>query len=142
MTRGDATAGGTRELVERFYAAYNAHRPGDAAALYTASGSHVEVAQNRVGEGRDAVRGGLEHFLTCFPDAHWQPEQVVVGETGAAVTYRLTGTLQAQLGPFQPLGQRLDLQGVHVFTVEDGAISRTADYWDSGAFGRQMKPKD
>jgi len=126
-------------ILAAFYDAYNRGAPDDAAALYEPDAAHSEVAQGRSARGRDAIASGLRHFLTSFPDARWEPERRIVDGADAAVAYRLTGTLQAPLGPFEPAGQKLDLRGVHVFRFGDGGIAATDDYWDSGTFGRQMR---
>lgn len=130
----------TAAVVAAFYEAYNAGDVDAAVALYAPDGRHLEVAQDRAAAGRDEIAAGLGHFLRCFPDARWEVQRSIVGEGEAAVTYVLTGTLQQQLGPFEPAGQALELRGVHVFALADGAIAATEDYWDGGTFGRQMRP--
>jgi steroid delta-isomerase-like uncharacterized protein len=126
-------------ILDAFYDAYNRGAVDDAATLYADDASHTEVAQGRVAEGRDAIATGLRHFLASFPDAHWESERRIVNGGDAAVAYRLTGTLQSRLGPFEPAGQRLDLRGVHLFRFGDGRIAATEDYWDSGTLGRQLR---
>ena len=129
----------TRETIDAFYSAYNDHDPNAAASLYGPEGRHREVAQERLIEGRGAIRDTLEHFLRCFPDATWAPAAVLVDGHRAAVAYVLTGTLQAPLGPFEPHEQQLRLEGLHLFHLSPLGIVETADYWDSGTFGRQMR---
>lgn len=126
-------------LVDRLYEAYNAQDAAAAAELYAPDGRHVEIATGGERTGPDAIREGLEGFLRSFPDAHWAPQERIVAGSAAAVTYVLTGTLQAKLGPFEPAGQRLELRGVHLVRERDGAIAACEDYWDAGSFGRQMK---
>lgn len=129
------------QVVAALYDAYNVHDAARAAELYAPAGVHDEVADGRVAAGPDAIRTGLEHFFAAFPDASWEAEQAVIDGTQAVVPYRLTGTLQAQLGPYPALGQRLDLRGVHVVSIDDeGRIVRSADYWDGATFRRQMDP--
>jgi steroid delta-isomerase-like uncharacterized protein len=125
--------------IEAFYAAYNSGDVDAAVELYAADGSHVEIAQGRVASGRDEIGAGLRSFLEAFPDARWEPERTIVAGDQAAVPYLLTGTLRQQMGPFEPAGQRLELSGVHLFTLSGGAIESTQDYWDSGTFARQMR---
>lgn len=127
------------DVVERLYAAYNAHDAEAAAALYAEDGSHHEVAQGRRAAGPEAIGEGLAHFLACFPDARWEPVRRIADGDAVAVPYRLTGTLGAPLGPFRELGARLELEGVHVVEVADGRIRASADYWDASTFARQMR---
>lgn len=129
----------TLGTIEAFYSGYNGHDAVAAAGLYAPYGRHREVAQDRVVEGVGALRDTLEHFFTCFPDANWKPVTIVVEDDRAAVAYVLTGTLHAQLGPFEPHDQRLRLDGLHLFQTSPSGIVSTADYWDSGTFARQMQ---
>ncbi len=130
---------GSRELAERLYAAYNRHDAQAAAELYAAGGRHEEIAQGRVVEGRDEIRGGLERLFGSFPDVRWEPRRTIADGDSTAVEYLMTGTLQAQLGPFRPAGQQLSLRGVHVVVADREEIATTLDYWDSGSFFKQMQ---
>jgi len=125
-------------IAELLYDAYNRGDAAAAAALYSESGRHREVAQDRERAGRQAVEDGLAHFLASIPDAHWHAERRIADANAVAIAYRLTGTLQRQMGPFEPKGQQLDLRGVHVLEVENGEIVRCDDYWDAATFGKQL----
>lgn len=131
--------GGDADVVERFWAAYNAHDVEAVAGLYAADATHHEVAQGRRVTGAAEITGGLRRFLESFPDAHWEPHRRIAGGGAVAVPYRLTGTLAAPLGPFRAAGQKLDLEGVFVIETDGSAIVATADYWDAATFGRQME---
>ena len=126
------------DALTSLYEAYNGHSPSQVAARYRTDGRHVEVAQGNERSGRDAIREGLARFFEAFPDAHWAERARIVAADCAAVTYTLTGTLRAQLGPFEPAGQRLELNGVHVVYVAKGEITLIEDYWDAATFARQM----
>ena len=125
-------------VAKALYEAYNRHVPGEAAALYAPDGRHEEVAQGQARQGREAIAEGLRRFFEAFPDARWEEKEVIDGGDAVALTYVLTGTLRADLGPVRARGQRLELQGVHVLRVSDGLLERTEDYWDMATFRRQM----
>lgn len=127
------------QVVRALYAAYNTADVESASALYAPAGRHLEVATERLGEGPDEIGAGLAGFLGAFPDARWEEQVRVVAGRRAAVTYLLTGTLRARLGPFEPAGQRLELRGVHVLDVGPEGIVSCEDYWDAATFGRQMQ---
>jgi steroid delta-isomerase-like uncharacterized protein len=127
------------DVVDRFWAAYNAHDAVGAAALYRADGTHSEIAQGRQVRGPEEIAAGLTKFLDSFPDARWEPRRRIVSDGSAAIAYRLTGTLAAPLGPFREPGRKLDLEGVLVIESTDSEISATADYWDAATFTRQMQ---
>jgi hypothetical protein len=46
------------------------------------------------------------------------------------------------MGPFEPAGQRLDLEGMHLLEVGAEGITSSADYWDAATFARQMRPPE
>jgi predicted ester cyclase len=127
-------------LARALHAAYNAHDPEAAAALYAADGRHVEIATGGGRSGPAAIGAGLAGLLAAFPDAHWEAAAFIASGDLVAVPYLLTGTLQAPFGPFEPVGQRLALAGVHVVHARDGAIAVCDDYWDAGTFSRQLRP--
>jgi steroid delta-isomerase-like uncharacterized protein len=124
--------------IEQLYAAYHARDPLAAAAVYLHDGWHREVASGRESRGRQAIARALGEFLTAFPDAYWHVEHRIADVAHEALAYRLTGTLMAPLGRLQPRGQRLDLRGVHIIEIRDGAIACCEDYWDALSFQRQM----
>jgi steroid delta-isomerase-like uncharacterized protein len=126
------------EIVAAFYAAYSAHDADAAAKLYAEDARHEEVATGNASVGRNEIARGLAAFFEAFPDAQWDTEDPFLRGDGAAIPYTLRGTLRRQFGPFSPSGQRLELRGLHVLAIRGGRIARSADYWDSSTFARQM----
>jgi len=138
MSSGGGSVSG-EELLDAFYAAYDAGDAARAAALYAPEAIHFEVAQRAERRGAE-IQEGLRGFFESFPDARWEPRSRCLSVDRAAVAYTLTGTLTgAPLGPFEPRGQRLELTGVHLFEFAGGRIERSEDYWDAATFGRQMR---
>jgi steroid delta-isomerase-like uncharacterized protein len=126
-------------VAARLYDAYNRHDPAAVAQLYAKDGTHEDIAQGHPKTGPDEIAAGLGRFFGWFPDAHWEPQAGIVGADGReAVTYLLTATLQAQMGPVAARGQRISLRGVHVLDQRDGLIRRSEDYWDAASFQRQL----
>jgi len=127
------------DLPHRLYAAYNRHDPAAVADLYSATGTHEDIADGRPRRGPEAIAAGLQRFFTWFPDAHWETEfQISDGSGRAAITYQLTATLQARMGNIVPCGQRIALRGVQVLQIDNGQIGKSADYWDAATFQRQI----
>ena len=127
-----------KQVLDALYEAYNRHDAEAAAALYAPDGTHEDVAVGRPARGRDAIAAGLQRLFTAFPDARWTASAQSAADGLAFGRYVLTGTLQQDMGPFRAAGQRLQLQGVHVLETDSGRIERSQDFWDSGAFQRQM----
>ena len=78
--------------------------------------------------GRDEYRRRLPTFLASFPGLRYDVEQVIGDGSTVAVTYRMTAMSD---------GHPIDLCGVMVIEVADGAITRRTDYWDALTFLRQ-----
>lgn len=127
------------ELPRRLYTAYNDHDPSAVARLYAPNATHEDVASGRPRGGPEAIAAGLRLFFSWFPDAHWQPTlQIDDGRGRIAIPYRLTASLQAQMGSIAPRGQAISLRGVHVLEIEGGRIGKSFDYWDAATFQRQL----
>ena len=127
------------QLHERLYAAYNRHDLASVAELYAQDATHEDVAHGRPKYGVNAIIEGLQRFLGWFPDAHWQPDIAIVDHNGlTAVPYLMTASLQSQMGPIGPKGQKISLRGIHVLHLNDGLIQRSEDYWDSATFQKQL----
>lgn len=123
----------------RLYDAYNRHDPASVAQLYAADGTHEDIARCRPTTGPDEIAAGLGKFFGWFPDAVWEPRSEILDADGReAVTYLLTATLQTQMGPVVPRGQKISLRGVLVLEWRNGLISRSEDYWDAASFQRQL----
>jgi steroid delta-isomerase-like uncharacterized protein len=126
-------------IAGRLYDSYNRHDPAAVAALYAADATHEDIAQGRPKTGPDEIAAGLGKFFGWFPDVLWEPQSAILGADGReAITYLLTATLQAQMGPVAPRGQKISLRGVHVLDLRDGLIRRSEDYWDAASFQRQL----
>ncbi|WP_207559288.1 MULTISPECIES: nuclear transport factor 2 family protein [unclassified Nocardioides] len=132
----------TASISTAFFSAYNAHDAAAAAALYSADGTHEDVAVGHVNRGRQAIQEGLAHFLSCFPDAHWDVLGSIDAASASVGWYVLTGTLQEDFGPIAARGQALQIRGVQVMCHEGGVIQSTSDYWDLATFQRQMADSD
>src|SRR4051794_31670089 len=109
MAEGLQHAPAPAGVLEGLLEAYNRGAPDEVANLYAADGTHEDVAQGRRVGGPEAIRSGLATFLRSFPDAAWSVARMLGDGDAAAAAYRLTGTLQGDLGPFRATGQELDL---------------------------------
>ncbi|AVA15077.1 nuclear transport factor 2 family protein [Sphingopyxis sp. MG] len=126
-------------IAASLYEAYNRHDVDAVGGLYAADASHQDIAQAHGRIGPQAISAGLQKFFSWFADAHWAPELVLHGAHGeVAVSYLLTATLTANMGPYEARGQHISLRGVNILRVTDGLIRRSEDYWDGETFKRQL----
>lgn len=128
--------------LDALYDAYNQHNAEAAAMLYASGGVHEDVAYGRPKTGPEAIAKGLRHFLDAFPDAKWETHDRISSGDRAVARYKLTGTMQADLGPFRGHGQRIELRGVQVLELVGGKITRSEDFWDGATFERQVQHSD
>lgn len=128
-----------RGIAASLYEAYNRHDAAAVGQLYAADASHQDISQVNGHMGAQAIVAGLEKFFGWFADAHWAPELQLQGDDGeVAVSYLLTGTLGADMGPYPGCGQPISLRGVNVLRMSNGLICRSEDYWDADTFKRQL----
>lgn len=123
----------TRDTVERYLAALNAHDP-DAIAACVAE-DFVNEHTSSMGHsrrGRANYREALDEFLDGFENLHYEVEQLLVDGADAAVRYRMSFELRSAGG------RPVSVRGAFVFGVEDGLITHRVDYWDSGDVQRQL----
>ena len=121
-------------LIDRFYAAYAARDLQAVAALYHTDASHEETAMGKSREGREALLAGLEGFWRMLPDVEWSRKGYIRAANQVAVPYHMTGTFTGKDG--QPRAIALD--GLHMFTLEEGQIRASRDLWDLDLFKAQM----
>ncbi|TBW41344.1 hypothetical protein EYW49_01060 [Siculibacillus lacustris] len=127
------------DLVEAFYAAYNAHDAAAAVALYAEDGRHREQAGGQTRQGAEALATGLTRFFGLMPDAHWDLRERIEAGASVAVVYTLTGHLAFDLGGAPTRGLAIELPGVFVFEIADERIAATTDFWNPADFQRQLK---
>lgn len=124
----------TREVIERYNAAWNAHDLDAISALHT---EDMVFENHTAGERAvgDEVRAHIAGIFAAWPDlafttrrAFDAPDHAVCEWTATATHTRpmRRGTLVAE-----PTGARLSWHGVDVFTMRDGLIARKDVYSDS-----------
>lgn len=74
------------------------------------------------GAGREGFKQFFDALTTAFPDAHIEPEQMVVDDDNVAVAYTLTGTHEADFNGVAPTGRKIEVRGLQIGRFEDGKI--------------------
>jgi steroid delta-isomerase-like uncharacterized protein len=96
--------------------------------------------------GQEEQKAFFRELFAAVPDLETTVTRVVAGEREAAVEWRMAGTFSG--APFQgvdPTGKPLDMRGVDLLEIEDGAIVAITAYYDGMSFARQiglMPPRD
>jgi len=74
------------------------------------------------GPGREGFRSFFRTLTTAFPDAHLEPQTMVVDDDSVAFAYTLTGTHQGDFNGVAPTGKRVEVRGVQIGRFENGQI--------------------
>ena len=78
--------------------------------------------------------GFLSAYLQAFPDARYELNDQVIGDTTGAFEATLTGTHLGALatpgGDIPPTGKAIRLQFAAIFNLKNGQISRKRIYFD------------
>lgn len=127
--------------IDAFYAAYNRHDWPAAVALYAPEGQHYEAAMGKTRTGAEALLAGLRGFGGMLPDVHWAETDRIVSGDHVVARYTMTGTFTPRPTDAvpDPRPRPVTLPGVHLFTLADGLVAATADYWDKDAFLAQIR---
>jgi steroid delta-isomerase-like uncharacterized protein len=89
--------------------------------------------------GHGEIAGFFDELFAAVPDLEMTVTRLVAGERQAAVEWRMTGHFTG--APFQGLdatGKRLDMRGLDLLEIEDGAIVGNTAYYDGMSFARQI----
>ena len=145
----DATSGvitaveATRELAERYSAAWNEHDLEALMSMHTPD-SVFELHQSGVDPavGHEAVRRMFEFLLRAWPDQRFETKRLTVREDFYVSEWVLTGTLALpwRIGDAVavPNGKRISFAGVDIMTCEDGKIKLKSCWIDSVAMQQQL----
>jgi hydroxyacylglutathione hydrolase len=90
--------------------------------------------------GRDEMAGFFAELFDAFPDWRFEILETVAEGDGVAVRWRARATFA---GPgnfmgFEPNGARVDIEGVDLVRVRDGAISAIDAYMNGAELARQL----
>lgn len=129
-----------RPPVSQWIEAFNAHDVGAIVALYTDDAVLFDSGMKAARRGRSEI----EHWFTTrfhtMPSIRYVPNgQVFMENSQAAVTWTAHGRGPRLLGQSW-LARPFQVDGVSIFTLRDGLISRQRGYYDHLAVVEQILP--
>jgi len=141
-----ATTSEASDVLERWYAAWNAHDVDAVAALVTDDVRYEDPAAHaNVLEGRRPVAEHVRAAFRGLPDLHLEKLEEWVSPGGQViasyfrVTATFSGVLEAPgLPPLAPTNSGIDLLGMDRSEIRDGRLSRHQIFWDTGELTRQI----
>ncbi|MBI1763435.1 MAG: ester cyclase [Acidobacteria bacterium] len=84
-----------------------------------------------VAPGVAAIKAVVTMYSAAFPDTQYTIEDIVVGETKAAVRWSARGTHTGALGELAPTGKQVSVTGMDVYHFRDGKIVDVWVSWDA-----------
>lgn len=120
------------ELAVKYSEAWAAHDPDAIVAMHTDDTVFHVHGGGVPNEGREAVRDAIRAIFDMSPDLRFDPRRVHLGDDHFVTEYVMSGTAG---------GNAFSVDGVDVFTIEDGLIARKDTYLDLLAYQRQAMPE-
>jgi steroid delta-isomerase-like uncharacterized protein len=136
-----------REVVESYFAAWNAHDAEEVAAHFAPDGvRHWKVVNNPAirspdrFEGRAAIAAGVAAYIDAFPDLRVEAGEYAESDDGAIFEWTCLGTHTGAWGDWQGQGEAMELPGVSIVRLRDGEIVEERMYFDPDMMGRNWRP--
>lgn len=123
-----------RTMVEKSFAAWNAHDANKVATYYTSDVSYEDVAFGQVAHGSDELKKMVAGFFAAVPDLKLEVVDVRSFGNSASVEWIFSGT---DVGLFKT-GKKFSVRGASVFQLKGGKCSVNKDYYDAASIMRQV----
>jgi steroid delta-isomerase-like uncharacterized protein len=128
-----ATAPEIETLIADYAAAWEARDADLIAGFHAGDGIfHLHSAAEAV-QGREAIRQTFAGLLAVFPDLTFVQEELISGDWGWVVRWKMSGTL-AQPYPagskIAEPGSRFEIDALDMITVADGKLTAKHTYLD------------
>lgn len=122
------------DLVQKQYAAWNAHDADQVASFYTDDVVYEDVAFGLKAQGRAELRKVAADFFVSIPDL--KLEIVSHMETGnrGSVEWVFSGT---DVGLYKT-GKKFSVRGASVYELRGGKFASNRDYYDAASIMRQV----
>lgn len=122
------------DLVQKQYAAWNAHDADQVASFYTDDVVYEDVAFGLKAQGRAELRKVAADFFVSIPDL--KLEVVSHMETGnrGSVEWVFSGT---DVGLYKT-GKKFSVRGASVYELRGGKFASNRDYYDAASIMRQV----
>ncbi|WP_246989390.1 ester cyclase [Halorientalis marina] len=81
--------------------------------------------------GTDAIKEFVTVFRSAFPDLLYEVQSISAAHGELRVKWSATGTHEDDLFGMEPTGEVFTVEGINVFSVEDGLITAVHAQWDT-----------
>jgi len=124
----------TRDLFERYHAAWVAHDPDTIASLHSSNAVFHLHAGQQPARGREDIRQAAAQTFALVPDLGFEPVSLRVGDDFWVAEWKMTGTTQT--------GAPVEIDLVDVVSVEGGLVTSKQSYVDGAAMQAALAGHD
>ena len=129
-----------RPPISQWIAAFNAHRVSEIVALYTDDAELFDSGMKFPRRGRDEIERWFSWRFSSMPSIVYHPtSQILMEAEQATVTWTTSGQSPRLLGQTW-LSRPFQVDGVSVFTLRNGLISKQRGYYDHLSVLEQILP--
>jgi steroid delta-isomerase-like uncharacterized protein len=96
------------------------------------------VTFGAVNHGRDELRAFAELVFAGFPDVAFEMTSGFVADGWGGGEWIMTGTHAGDLPDLPATRKSISVRGSTIIELDDGKVSRVADYWDLATLLRQI----
>ena len=128
-----------RVLVQRWIEAFNGHDVRAIVALYAGDAELYDSGMRYPRRGKDEIERWFTTRFGTMPSIRYTPKLQIFSEGQAAVTWTVAGKGPRLLGQAW-LSRPFAVDGVSIFTLDNGHIQRQHGYYDHLAALEQILP--
>lgn len=126
-------------IVQRWIDAFNRHQVSDLVALYAPDAELFDSGMKRRRTGHREIAAWFTSRFRMAPTITYTPHTHLVADGQIAVQWTTRGRLERLLGQ-KWLGRPFTVDGVSVFSIENGLIQQQRGYYDHLSVVEQILP--
>ena len=126
-------------VVHRWIDAFNRHQVSDLVALYREDAELFDSGMKRKRRGHREIEAWFSSRFRMTPTITYTPHAQIVSDRQIAVQWTTHGRLERLLGQ-KWLPRPFSVDGVSIFSIEDGLIQKQHGYYDHLSAVEQTLP--
>jgi steroid delta-isomerase-like uncharacterized protein len=126
-------------LVTQWIEAFNRHDVAMIVALYAGDAELFDAGMKRVRHGRQEIKDWFEKRFRTMPSISYIPMSQLFAENQAAVYWTSRGRTPRLLGQSW-LSRPFQVDGMSLFTIQDGLIAKQRGFYDHLSVVEQALP--
>jgi ketosteroid isomerase-like protein len=126
------------EIAKKLFAAWSSGDADAPAEFLTADAVLHDIVAGNDKVGWPAIREFFGFALKASPDLVLAPNAFWVNETGIAVRWRMSATVEGEMFGPEAVGKKWHSDGMSTLEFRDGKVCREVDYHHGGAILRSL----